>query len=561
MFDFSMFDLTKGVSKEALMEQKQKLLENRNLDNATKTLLEGLNKFAIDKLFKDYDKDGNSFITTDEASLIEVDFSDDGEDSDKISKEDFLKMDFPNLKGADLEKIFAYLDTNDDEFISKAELENLTLEEIQNFTVPTEETTEQTQTEEVADNVVNDVPIADISNDYTPSNNYSSGGYSGSGSNTPTAKTPEEQIKELEGMRSEFQSKADQAIAQEETNLKQIIDQDEQLAELKEEYETESQRINEELTTANQQLTEAQNSLVDTEASITDKTNRIAYKTEHISNLETSISDKQSALNSISTSTGDPETDSANANKRAALQQEIDKLNDKLQQAKDDKSQLEQELQDLNVKKAELETTITELNEKIADLESQKDALLDKIAEAASPETKQAIEKTREKIEQIKTETQEFIKEINDKITEIKAQMSADSLNKEKAFDSVGSDIDTSQIKRFDKLTPEMQTAVIQLLSYAKENGLNVTVTSSYRSYEEQVNLYNTSRPGYAAKPGSSQHEFGKAIDIKIEGGDSDNKNDPKFKLLGDYWTSLGYNWGGTWSGANEPWHFDLRPA
>lgn len=573
MFDFSMFDLTKGVSRESLLEQKRKLLEGKNLDGATKSYLEGLNTYSIDKLFKDYDKDGNGFITTDEASLIEVDFSDEEDDSEKISKEDFLKTDFPNLQGADLEKIFEYLDTDGDGLISKTELENLTLDEIQNFKpaaegIKPEETTETPETNEVA-------PINDIGNDFDAGNyNYNSGGGGGGGGNydagTDKAGSLSEQIQQLEQQKGQERTNAETAIKGKEDEITAAIAEDEQVAALKEEYETKTKEIDDRLSEENIKLSQAKDDLMNTETAIADKTSRIEYKKERIGQLNSSISEKESEMNSLSTSTGDPEVDTANANKKSRLQSDIASLKDQLKQAEDEKEQLEAELTELEAKKTQLEADMPQIETAIKELEDQKEALLKEIYDKASPETQEKIDAIKEEIQTLKSNLETKIQEIDGKIVDLKAQLSAEEIQKEKdearRAEILGSvatmteadfalyGIKANQIGRFQRMTPEMQAATIDLLEYARQNGIHVSLTDTFRTNAEQADLYRR-KPGLAARPGTSRHEFGLAIDISVAGGDAN------YTRLGNYWASRygQNNWGGNWSSPHEPWHFQLN--
>lgn len=103
---------------------------------------------------------------------------------------------------------------------------------------------------------------------------------------------------------------------------------------------------------------------------------------------------------------------------------------------------------------------------------------------------------------------------------------------------------------KISKLTPKMQEKTMQLLDYAKSQGMNVTITSGYRTQAEQQELLRT-RPQYAAK--KSLHCEGKAIDIRIASG-----KDEDYKKLGDYAKSIGMRWGGDFSKVKERWHFDL---
>lgn len=103
---------------------------------------------------------------------------------------------------------------------------------------------------------------------------------------------------------------------------------------------------------------------------------------------------------------------------------------------------------------------------------------------------------------------------------------------------------------KISKLDPKMQEKTMQLLEYAKSQGMNVTITSGYRTQAEQQELLRT-RPQYAAK--KSLHCVGKAIDITIVGG-----KDEDYKKLGDYAKSIGMRWGGDFRKVKERWHFDL---
>lgn len=107
-----------------------------------------------------------------------------------------------------------------------------------------------------------------------------------------------------------------------------------------------------------------------------------------------------------------------------------------------------------------------------------------------------------------------------------------------------------SNADKLKTLDPAMQEKTMQLLDYAKEQGMNVQIASAYRTPEEQRELQRT-RGKYAAK--NSAHCEGKAIDIKIIGGSDDD-----YKKLGDYAKSINMRWGGDFR-LKERWHFDIR--
>lgn len=86
-------------------------------------------------------------------------------------------------------------------------------------------------------------------------------------------------------------------------------------------------------------------------------------------------------------------------------------------------------------------------------------------------------------------------------------------------------------------------------MDVAKYLGLNPRVTSTVRSTREQRRLYNRYLAGQsrfpAARPGTSLHERGRAIDLVT----TDNA------LLAQYWK---YYVGGRWLGAKDWVHYDL---
>jgi len=112
----------------------------------------------------------------------------------------------------------------------------------------------------------------------------------------------------------------------------------------------------------------------------------------------------------------------------------------------------------------------------------------------------------------------------------------------------------SDQRKRWSKLTSETQRALIELGKFAKEKGIDMTIISSWRSYSEQASLAKR-KPGIAAKAGSSPHQRGLAVDIRVNGNRSKN-----LAILGAKWESMGYTWGKNWKGwTPEDWHFDTR--
>jgi hypothetical protein len=115
-------------------------------------------------------------------------------------------------------------------------------------------------------------------------------------------------------------------------------------------------------------------------------------------------------------------------------------------------------------------------------------------------------------------------------------------------------------------LTRETYEAMERMFHAAEEAGMNgYIVTSGYRSYDRQVEIYAQSEPGKAQKPGASEHQTGLAMDIgqkhketlevsfaKMPGGIWCRENCWRFGFIlryGEEWEEItGYKY--------EPWHF-----
>ena len=93
--------------------------------------------------------------------------------------------------------------------------------------------------------------------------------------------------------------------------------------------------------------------------------------------------------------------------------------------------------------------------------------------------------------------------------------------------------------------------------AYRSEFGRPMCVTDSYRPYHEQVRLFEEMLPGMAARPGTSAHGMGVAVDLC--GG----VNEPE--TVEHRWMlehAPGYGWDNPdWArGGFEPWHWEYTP-
>ena len=67
-------------------------------------------------------------------------------------------------------------------------------------------------------------------------------------------------------------------------------------------------------------------------------------------------------------------------------------------------------------------------------------------------------------------------------------------------------------------LTRETYEAMEAMFAAAEADGVNgFTVTSGYRDYDRQAQIYAESEPGLALEPGASEHQTGLAFDVTVE--------------------------------------------
>lgn len=101
------------------------------------------------------------------------------------------------------------------------------------------------------------------------------------------------------------------------------------------------------------------------------------------------------------------------------------------------------------------------------------------------------------------------------------------------------------------QMDEEAYYAFISMYNAAKEEGLSLVINSSYRTYQEQEEIYNDYKnrygseyaDGYAARPGHSEHQTGLVIDIAIDSGYDNTTFDtsPKYAWLQNNAHKYGY--------------------
>lgn len=121
-------------------------------------------------------------------------------------------------------------------------------------------------------------------------------------------------------------------------------------------------------------------------------------------------------------------------------------------------------------------------------------------------------------------------------------------------------------MRGIEKLNPNFQPLVREFERRCNERGLNLKITETLRTTEEQDSLYAMGR----SKPGrivtnakgstkSSYHQWGIAFDFcKNQRGTEYSYGKEELKLIGSIGKELGLTWGGDFKKIYDPWHFQL---
>ncbi|MEK3993246.1 M15 family metallopeptidase [Psychrobacillus sp. FSL K6-2365] len=131
-------------------------------------------------------------------------------------------------------------------------------------------------------------------------------------------------------------------------------------------------------------------------------------------------------------------------------------------------------------------------------------------------------------------------------------------------------------VKRLGDVHPSLKEYTVELLTRCYNEGILVQISSGFRSNEEQAYIYGQGRPSYTwnnkkygssgsivskAKPGTSVHNYGLAIDYFLVSDDGNQSlwtvND-KWKRVGAIAKSMGFEWGGDWTSFRDYPHLQF---
>lgn len=111
-------------------------------------------------------------------------------------------------------------------------------------------------------------------------------------------------------------------------------------------------------------------------------------------------------------------------------------------------------------------------------------------------------------------------------------------------------------------LTRETYEAMERMFHAAEEQNVNgYIVTSGYRSYERQAEVYAQSEPGKAQQPGASEHQTGLAFDVTTETS-AGFESTPQYAWLTQHAHEYGFiqrypaNKADITGISYEPWHY-----
>lgn len=127
--------------------------------------------------------------------------------------------------------------------------------------------------------------------------------------------------------------------------------------------------------------------------------------------------------------------------------------------------------------------------------------------------------------------------------------------------------------RKLTDLHPDLEVKANQMLVECHKQNIDLLITCTYRSKEEQEMLYSQGRttPGKIvtnAKPGQSAHNTigptglpgAMAFDVVpiVHGKPQWDSKDPIWKSVGDIGKSFGLEWGGDWISFKDYPHFQL---
>lgn len=119
--------------------------------------------------------------------------------------------------------------------------------------------------------------------------------------------------------------------------------------------------------------------------------------------------------------------------------------------------------------------------------------------------------------------------------------------------------------RRLEDLHPSVADKAQQLVKLAEAQDIEILVTSTLRTFEEQADLFAIGRtkPGDIvtnAKAGESWHNFGLAFDVVPLVNGKAVWDNPFWNRIGELGKQAGLVWGGDFKSFKDKPHFEFHP-
>ena len=119
--------------------------------------------------------------------------------------------------------------------------------------------------------------------------------------------------------------------------------------------------------------------------------------------------------------------------------------------------------------------------------------------------------------------------------------------------------------RNLEDLHPTVANLARRFIDLARTEGIEILVTSTLRTFDEQAELYAQGRtlPGKRvtnAKPGESWHNFGLAFDVVPLLNGKAVWNSPFWGRIGELGKNVGLLWGGDFTSLKDLPHFEFHP-
>ncbi|MEJ8303429.1 M15 family metallopeptidase [Saccharibacillus sacchari] len=141
------------------------------------------------------------------------------------------------------------------------------------------------------------------------------------------------------------------------------------------------------------------------------------------------------------------------------------------------------------------------------------------------------------------------------------------------AFFGYVPDVPGEEQGRIIGIHPEVQAKTNDLVAQAADRGIEIVITSDFRSSEEQDRLFRQGREDSGnivtnARGGQSYHNYGLAIDFALRDGkggvvwdmevDRNGNGRPDWMEVVELAKALGFDWGGDWDRFPDYPHFQM---